>query len=264
MARLPSRMLLGRDRIFYSGLLGDAMNTRRLGAVALYAAVEADLEIRIGGAPWRSRRLVALAPYTPHMLRTRSGEIVTLCLESESIDARELETLIAGINAAEDERLIARLLEARRELATAGAGDGFSTRAFDDYFLRRPLKARAVDPRIRCILDALIDALQDQTISADSCASRIGVSTSRFLHLFKENTDISFRSARMWKRARRFMDHANRDDSLTEVALDLGYPDSSHFSHSIRACFGLQPRSIRRGSRGMKVFVGENYALSCV
>ena len=43
----------------------------------------------------------------------------------------------------------------------------------------------------------------------------------------------------MWKRARRFMDHANRDHSVTEVALDLGYPDSTHFSHSIRACFGL-------------------------
>lgn len=260
MARPPSRMLLGRDRIFYSGLLGNAMKTRRLGAVTLYAA--ADLEIRIGGAPWRGRRLVALAPHTPHMLRTRSGEIVTLCLESESIDACELEALIAGVNAAEDERLIARLDEARRELAAFGGG--FSTHAFDDYFLRRPLKARAVDPRIRRILDALIDARQDQAISADSCAGRIGVSTSRFLHLFKENAGVSFRSARMWKRARRFMDHANRDDSLTEVALDLGYPDSSHFSHSIRACFGLQPRSIRRGSRGMELFVGEDYALSCV
>jgi AraC-like DNA-binding protein len=43
----------------------------------------------------------------------------------------------------------------------------------------------------------------------------------------------------MWKRARRFMDHANRDHSVTEVALDLGYPHSTHFSHSIRACFRL-------------------------
>jgi AraC-like DNA-binding protein len=256
-------MLLGRDRIFYSGLLGDAMQTRRLGAVTLYAAVAGDLDISIAGAPWRSRRLVALAPYAPHRLRAASGEIVTLCLESESIDACELDALIAEINGAEDERRIARLLEARGELASLG-GDGFSTRAFDDHFLRRTLKPRAVDPRIRRILDALIDALPDQAISADVCAARIGVSTSRFLHLFKENTDIAFRSARMWKRARRFMDHAHRDDSLTDVALDLGYPDSSHFSHSIRACFGLQPRSIRQGSRGMKVFVGENYALSGV
>ena len=260
MARPQSGMLLGRDRIFYSGLVGAAMRTRRLGAVTLYAAVDADVEISIAGAPWRSRRLVALAPYAPHRLRTASGEIVCLCLESESIDADELAALIAAINDAEDEKLIARLIAARGEWASLGGG--FSTRAFDDHFLRRALKPRAVDPRIRFIFDALIDALQDQAISADSCAARIGVSTSRFLHLFKDSAGVSFRSARMWKRARRFMDHAHRDDSLTEVALDLGYPDSSHFSHSIRACFGLQPRSIRQGSRGMKVFVGENYALS--
>ena len=258
--RWPSRMLIGRDRLFYSGLVGDAMQSRRLGAVAIYAAVDGDLEIKLGAAPWRRRRLVALPPYAPHLLRTPSGEIVNLCLESESIDADELSALIAGINEGEDERLIARLVEARRELAPVGVG--FSTQAFDDHFLRRAPKARALDPRIRRVLDALIDAAQEQTISAEFCAARIGVSASRFLHLFKDDTGMSFRRARMWKRARRFLDHAHRDDSLTEVALDLGYPDSSHFSHSIRACFGLQPRSIRRGSRGMKVCLGENYALS--
>ncbi|MDE3176112.1 MAG: helix-turn-helix transcriptional regulator [Pseudomonadota bacterium] len=259
----PSRMLLGRDRLFYGGLVGNAMKTRCLGAITLYAAVEGELEISIADGPWRRRRLIALAPYTPHRLRTSSGQIANLCLESESIDRADMAALIAEINAADNARLIRRIVEARHETARVGAGDGFSTREFDVYFLGRALKARDVDPRIRFILDKLIDALPDHAISAESCASRIGVSTSRFLHLFKESTDIPFRSARMWKRARRFMDHANRDDSLTGVALDLGYPDSSHFSHSIRACFGLQPRSIRQGSRGMKVFVGENYALSC-
>jgi AraC-like DNA-binding protein len=259
----PSRMLLGRDRLFYGGLVGNSMKTRCLGAVTLYAAVDGEMEIRIGDGPWRRRGMIALTPYTPHMLRTGSGQIANLCLESESIDRADLASLIDEINAADDARLIRRIVDARRETTRIGAGDGFSTREFDAYFLGRPLKVREVDARIRFILDELIDARAERAISAASCASRIGVSTSRFLHLFKESTDISFRSARMWKRARRFMDHANREDSLTEVALDLGYPDTSHFSHSIRACFGLQPRSIRRGSRGMKIFVGENYALSC-
>ena len=108
----------------------------------------------------------------------------------------------------------------------------------------------------------LVDDLRDNAVSAAMCGAAVGLSTSRFLHLFKENTGIPFRSLRMWKRARRFLDHANREDSLTDVALGLGYPDSSHFSHSIRASFGLQPRAIREGSRGMRVCVGENYALS--
>jgi AraC-like DNA-binding protein len=71
--------------------------------------------------------------------------------------------------------------------------------------------------------------------------------------LFKDQTGVSFRNVRMWKRARRFLEWANQEGSLTDVALDLGYPDSSHFSHSIRRIYGLKPRSIRNGSRGLQV-----------
>lgn len=261
--RLPSRMLIGRDRLFYSGLVGNSMKTRRLGAVTIYVATDEHLEIKVADGPWKARRIVALCPFTPHRLRTPSGLIANICLEPETIKEAAIGELVAHINdGPEDARLIRRILAARREISTIRDAGGFSTRQFDGYFLRQTLQSRDVDMRIRRVLDMLVDELQDNAISASACAAEIGLSTSRFLHLFKDNTNIPFRSQRMWKRARRFMDHANRQDSLTDVALDLGYPDSSHFSHSIRASFGLQPRSIREGSRGMQICVGENYALS--
>lgn len=261
--QLPSRMLIGRDRLFYSGLVGNSMKTRKLGTVTIYVATDPYLEVKIGEGPWLNRRIVALAPFTPHKLRTQSGFIANLLLEPETIDQRTINELITHINEGpEDERLIRRIITARREISIIKDAGGFSTKQFDNYFLRRTLTPRPVDERIRHVIDMLVDELPDNAISAEICAAGINLSVSRFLHLFKDNTDIPFRSQRMWKRARRFMDHANREDSLTDVALDLGYPDSSHFSHSIRASFGLQPRSIREGSRGMKICVGENYALS--
>lgn len=260
--RLPSRMLIGRDRLFYSGLVGNSMKPRRLGAIGIYAATETDMEIKIGDGPWQQRGIVALEPFTPHQLRTKSGHITNICLEPETIDQDEIHRIIAEINRCEDERLIRRILVARREITKISDAGGFSTREFDRYFLRQDLKPRSIDHRIRFIIDTLVDELQENTVSANACAKEIGISTSRFLHLFKDSTNISFRSQRMWKRARRFMDHVNGSDSLTDVALDLGYPDSSHFSHSIRACFGLQPRSIREGSRGMQICMGENYEMS--
>jgi AraC-like DNA-binding protein len=261
--RLPSRMLIGRDRLFYSGLLGNAMKTRCLGAVTVYVATGAPLEIKIADGAWEARLIVALPPFTPHRLRTPSGFIANICLEPETIDQHTIDALIAHLNKRpQDARLIRHILAARREVTMIRDMGGFSTRQFDQYFLRRMLQPRNVDARVRRVLDMLVDDLQDNAISAGACAAEIGLSTSRFLHLFKDNTGIPFRSQRMWKRARRFLDHANRADSLTDVALGLGYPDSSHFSHSIRASFGLQPRSIREGSRGMQVCVGENYALS--
>lgn len=262
--KLPSRMLIGRDRLFYSGLVGNSMKTRKLGAVTIYVATDPYLEVKVEDGPWQSRKIIALAPFTPHRLRTPSGLIVNLCLEPETIDQDTIDDLIAHINdGPEDARLIRRILTARREISMIRDAGGFTTKQFDSYFLRRSLTPRSVDGRIRHVIDMLVDELQDNPISAEICASEVRLSVSRFLHLFKDNTNIPFRSQRMWKRARRFMDHANREDSLTDVALDLGYPDSSHFSHSIRASFGLQPRSIREGSRGMKICVGENYALSC-
>jgi AraC-like DNA-binding protein len=196
-------------------------------------------------------------------LRTPCGFIANICLEPETIDQHTIDAFIARLNKRPDDTgLIRHILAARREVSMIRNMGGFSTGQFDQYFLRQTLQPRNVDARIRRVLDMLVDDLQDNAISAGVCAAEIGLSTSRFLHLFKDNTGIPFRSQRMWKRARRFLDHANREDSLTDVALGLGYPDSSHFSHSIRASFGLQPRSIREGSRGMQVCVGENYALS--
>ncbi len=36
-----------------------------------------------------------------------------------------------------------------------------------------------------------------------------------------------------------------------DVALDVGYLDSAHFSRSIRRCYGLTPSDIAAGSRGL-------------
>lgn len=260
---LPSRMLIGRERLFYSGLVGNTMTPRRLGAVTIYAAPDSHLELSVEGGPWRRRRIAAVPAFVPHRLRTPGGRVATVCLEPETVDRGSVAALIARINdGPQDEGLVRRILAARREVTRTADAGGFSTAEFDRLFLGRELAPRAIDERVRHILARLLDELPETAISAQACAGAVGLSTSRFLHLFKDEAGSSFRTQRVWKRARRFMDHANGEDSLTEVALGLGYPDSSHFSHTIRAAFGLKPRSIRAGSRGMRVCLGEDYSVA--
>ena len=81
----------------------------------------------------------------------------------------------------------------------------------------------------------------------------MGLSFSRFLHLFKAEVGTPFRSLRTWKRARSLLHHVTRDTNLVHVALDTGYPDSTHFSHSIRQVYGLKPRDLFAGSRQLTV-----------
>ena len=38
------------------------------------------------------------------------------------------------------------------------------------------------------------------------------------------------------------------------IAQDIGYPDSTHFSHSIRRFYGLKPRAIFSGSRDLAIY----------
>ena len=95
-----------------------------------------------------------------------------------------------------------------------------------------------------------------EPVTAASCAAQAGLSASRFLHLFKEQTGISFRSFRAWKRARHLLHFANQDLNLAHLAQDIGYPDSTHFSHSIRRFYGLKPRAIFSGSRDLAIYRG--------
>ncbi|MDQ0073721.1 AraC-like DNA-binding protein [Variovorax boronicumulans] len=49
--------------------------------------------------------------------------------------------------------------------------------------------------------------------------------------------------------ARSLLRYVRQTTTLTDIALDTGYPDSTHFSHSIRQVYGLKPSDILAGSR---------------
>jgi len=70
------------------------------------------------------------------------------------------------------------------------------------------------------------------------------LSPSRFLHLFKENTDVPYRRFRAWKRLFLAVEHLNASDNMTFAALEAGFSDATHFSHSFRDAFGVSDRTL--------------------
>ncbi|WP_306006293.1 helix-turn-helix transcriptional regulator [Aquicoccus porphyridii] len=247
-------MLVLDDRLFYRGLLGHRMKTRSLGAVSIYLAPEGGFRLKHGNGPWTRRELAIVPPYVAHRAVSDCGSIISVLIEPERLDPADMERLFVEFGDPERRAgLLARLRAAAGRLSDGARGARMTTGAFDRIVLGWALRERRIDPRIETALVEMEgDGLESQTLAAD-LAGIIGLSSSRFLHLFKEQTGVSFRNHRMWRRARSFLLHANHSGSLTDVALSLGYPDSSHFSHSIRKTFGLQPRSIRIGSRNLRV-----------
>lgn len=248
-------MFVNRDRVFYFGLLGARMKPRKPGGITLYFAAEGEIRLRMQAGPWQSLSCCVLPAYCAHQVEIDCDEVFSLLFEPERLTAADQRQLLDFCSCP------VTLADAMARIRAAAAGPlsdlcaqgGLDTAAFDRLLLGRVLETRQIDPRIERALALFETDLGEAELSAEACALQAGLSTSRFLHLFKEETGASFRNMRMWKRARRFLEHAVEDSTLTEVALDLGYPDSSHFSHSIRRTYGLKPRSIREGSRELQV-----------
>jgi AraC-like DNA-binding protein len=262
-----SLLAIGRDRLFYSGLAGNSKQPRSLGGYTIYFSTMGPFEISLEDGVWQQVETALVCPFQRHRLMAPAGIINNICLEPESLSP-EAQTRLQQIS--KSTRHLARLCKRADRLQTQIEqpehmdlpSTGFSNAEFDRFFFGESFAPSKMDRRISRVMDAMCADMIDTPASAEDYADMVALSPSRFLYLFKLNTGAPFRAVRMWKRARRFLDHANGSNSLTDVALDLGYPDSSHFSHSIRRIYGLKPRSIRQGSKDLRVLTGANYTLA--
>ncbi|SFV12383.1 helix-turn-helix transcriptional regulator [Pseudoduganella namucuonensis] len=245
-------MLMTRGRVAYIGLLGRPQ-TREFGSLTVYVSLSAPFQIQIGDRPWESAEMYVVAPDTQHRITTSDRMIGVLLLETETVALAALPRwLQPSLDANQCVPGLERVRGAFRALCGKQVSIATAQGNFDGYFLGRELASRKLDARMAAVVDRIG---QDPCglIGAEECAKMVDLSFSRFLHLFREEVGTTFRSFRAWKRARSFLWYVNTASSLTDVALDIGYPDSSHFSHTVRRYWGLTPKDILAGSRRLAV-----------
>jgi len=257
-------MWITPGRIFYSGLSGGA-SLRRLGAWTIYFSLEVPFRVAFeagaaGSTTWRQGHLAIVPPYQPHRLRTTSRHISDVLVEPETVDvSRWSESLGLGdVKATHGgvwvdsppavRRLLGMLREAQERLSNQSLVLPTDDDAFDRFVLDAELPRATIDPRIARALE-LIENAGAATLGAEVLAAEVQLSFSRFVHLFKAEVAVPLRTFRSWKRARSWLNYVTQHTSLTHIALETGYPDSAHFSRSVRQVFGMQPRDIVVGSR---------------
>ncbi|MGH6709029.1 MAG: helix-turn-helix domain-containing protein [Bradyrhizobium sp.] len=245
-------MLITPERVFYAGLLGRPRE-RCSGAFNIYVAIEDGLSLTTSDGRKCHAEMVAVLPNERHTIASDYRSVLSIVIEPESVCPGVLEGLAARLSGPEGHAFAERIRAAYLALRERHAGEDFSSAEFDFLCLGEALPQRVLDPRVaRAIVQ--IGRFCGEPVTAASCAAEAGLSPSRFLHLFKEETGISFRSFRAWKRARHLLHFANQDINLAHLAQDIGYPDSTHFSHSIRRFYGLKPRAIFSGSRDLAIY----------
>jgi AraC-like DNA-binding protein len=244
-------MLISPERVFYAGLLGRPRK-RSSGGYNIYCAMGGQLKISAGDAEV-SGEVAVVPPYSCHSVESEHPSIICLVIEPETVQLAAMHALcvrIVGPDAFDVARRIRGAYEALRLSEHRG---GFTSADFDRLCFGESLPDRNIDARIKRAAASLNDFSGAKLTAAD-CAAEAGLSSSRFLHLFKQETGISFRAFRAWKRARHLLHFANQDLNLAHLAQDIGYPDSTHFSHSIRRFYGLKPRAIFSGSRDLAIY----------
>jgi AraC-like DNA-binding protein len=245
-------MLITPERVFYAGLLGRPRR-RCSGAFHIYVAIEGGLRLAPEGACETYGELAVVPPYLQHTISSDHRAVLCLTIEPESVRAGAFDDLAARLSGPERPLFARRIRAAYAQLLQLRCRDAITSAELDRMCLGETLPARTLDPRVVKAI-AQIGRFSGEPVTAESCAVEIGLSASRFLHLFKEETGMSFRSFRAWKRARHLLHFANQDLNLAHLAQQIGYPDSTHFSHSIRRFYGLKPRAIFSGSRDLAIY----------
>lgn len=102
---------------------------------------------------------------------------------------------------------------------------------------------RVIDPRI--VEAQEIIAARSGAISRGDIASEIGLSESRFSHLFTAQAGTSFQRYVLWTRTKHALREILSGASLTDAALVAGFSDHAHLTRTMRRFVGQPPSYVK-------------------
>lgn len=184
---------------------------------------------------------------TLHHLHVRTGRMAFLYVDALGLDAPRLRALARRRTrrAAFDypnQRALAATLRSLSEGSIAWPA------AREQLGGLLGLSANSADPRIGRVLERLHEQPAAPHRVA-RLAREVGLSPSRFTHLFKQTTRVPFRRYRLWNRLGAAIRAAARGAPLTSAALDAGFSSSAHFSAAFREMFGMAPSQLLARAR---------------
>lgn len=175
-------------------------------------------------------RSILIPPRMVHHLDTHGGRLVSCYLDPTSgraVACREKCRSVSGEFAFDhaDEDALARL-----------PTDDAAARHWLD--LAAPGSASRMDPRIAAAARR-IDADPATAPSSRQLAGDVGLSESRFLHLFRQEAGTSLRRYRLWTRLMRAGTAISAGRNLTDAAAEAGFASPSHLADRFKSTFGL-------------------------
>lgn len=254
---VPSLIYLWDRRTFFLGRLKARLRMSQAAATLMVSLVG---PLHFSCAGQRVMAASALLPAGIDLEIHDDTELIAVCyLDPFGEDfqrLRERFSLSATpllVNYAEESKLQEQLRELHLNQATPEQAAIFLEQVIGQA--RLPTEHR-IDPRIVRTV-ALIKADVSSNLSAEYLAEQAGLSVPRLTQLFRETLGISMRRYRQWHRLFVTTCGVARGLSLTDAAIEAGFTDSAHFSHTFRSIIGMKPSEMLRQAGNIRLYVGQ-------
>jgi AraC-like DNA-binding protein len=100
-----------------------------------------------------------------------------------------------------------------------------------------------IDSRLTSVIHGLgIDGEFD--FNQTNIAESVGLSSSRFRHLFKSEFKVPYRQYVTWRKVLSGLSSFHKVDNLTHAAMDAGFFDSAHLNRCFKNTLGVKPSQI--------------------
>lgn len=197
---------------------------------------------------------VIIRPDQKHSLDGKGGKQALLLIDPEHTCAEQLTTKWLGekVVAPFPVTLPALLIEKLTKDPSAEFHESNPITTLLDALLPGTASLAPMDNRVRSALNYL-QSQTDKNISASELSNEVHLSESRLAHLFKQQVGIPVRRYLMWLRLMDAIECAFAGNSLTDAAAHAGFSDSSHFSRTFQAMFGIQPSLVIQHSQFIQV-----------
>lgn len=86
-----------------------------------------------------------------------------------------------------------------------------------------------------------MDANFEKVLSLEEVAEKCFLSPTRFLHLFKQKTNLTFRRYQLWNKLIKSLPFLVKN-SITETTYTFGFSDNSHYTRTFKETFGVTPK----------------------
>ena len=204
----------------------------RLGVHAAHAftvarALQGRLLVRFAGEEqWHACTTAVIAPDVAHELNAEDGLACTAMVGPDSADGRRL----------------AWRTTLGHEPSPASASDPYALYRLMIESHAAPVQ-RPVDPRVLKVL-RLIRESPGVHLPVDDLAGAVGLSPSRLVHLFREQTKTSIKRYSLWLRLIAAFRAMAQGASLTSTAYAVGFADPAHLTRTYQRFLGLYPSDV--------------------